>query len=254
MSPPAPYDAARRADEPTSRRARIADQRAVTGRQMQILGTRFMRAAVVMAIAALSLTATALATAPTVKLGAYKGTTSQGVKATIDVQRADAGYYLIATPGIGLRIKEPCKGTTSSSVAYFHPTVAVRCLQPEHPRRVRGPGDRAHRRARQWHAFGHHPGDREGQRLQKRRRSHLRQAPIAARPGERDHGRRAYTGGRNRQRGRRGCDRDRARGTSPTSTTATASARDLPSAASTWGVARSLSPCSHSATTPHLNS
>jgi hypothetical protein len=92
---------------------------------MQILGTRFMRAAVVMAIAALSLTATALATAPTVKLGAYKGTTSQGVKATIDVQRADAGYYLIATPGIGLRIKEPCKGTTSSSVAYFHPTVAV---------------------------------------------------------------------------------------------------------------------------------
>lgn len=97
---------------------------------MQILAPRFMRAAVATAIAALSLTATALATAtlakgPTLKLGAYEGTTSQGVKATIDVQRADAGYYLIATPGIGLRIKEPCKGTTSSSVAYFHPTVAV---------------------------------------------------------------------------------------------------------------------------------
>jgi hypothetical protein len=97
---------------------------------MQISVSKFIRAAVATAIAALSLTATALATstlarAPTLKLGAYKGTTSQGVKATIDVQRADAGYYLIATPGIGLRIKEPCKRTTSSSVAYFQPTVAV---------------------------------------------------------------------------------------------------------------------------------
>jgi hypothetical protein len=86
---------------------------------MQISVSKFIRAAVATAIAALSLTATALATstlarAPTLKLGAYKGTTSQGVKATIDVQRADAGYYLIATPGIGLRIKE-CLRTASTA-------------------------------------------------------------------------------------------------------------------------------------------
>jgi hypothetical protein len=97
---------------------------------MQISAPRLMRAAVATAIASLWLTATALATptlaqGPTLKLGTYKGTTSQGVKATIDVQRADAGYYLIATPGIGLQIKERCSESTSSSVAYFQPTVAV---------------------------------------------------------------------------------------------------------------------------------
>jgi hypothetical protein len=96
---------------------------------MQILASRFVRVAVA-AIAALLISATALATptlakGPGLKLGTYKGTTSQGIKARIEVQRATAGYYLIATPGIGLRINETCMGTTSSSVAYFQPTVAV---------------------------------------------------------------------------------------------------------------------------------